>query len=82
MLVVVGAVMVLVEVALGGFAGFDLVLIGSSFVLGGALGLLMGNAAAGLRDGERAVRALHRGGAPLGARAAQAARASPPTPTR
>jgi len=46
-LVVMGAVMVLVEAALGGFAGFDLVLIGSSFVLGGALGLLMGNAAVG-----------------------------------
>ncbi len=46
-LVVMGAVMVLVEAALGGFAGFDLVLIGSSFVLGGALGLLTGNAVAG-----------------------------------
>jgi membrane protein implicated in regulation of membrane protease activity len=40
-------VLVLVEVTLGGFAGFDLVLIGSSFVLGGALGLLMGSATAG-----------------------------------
>lgn len=39
-LVVAGAVMVLVEVVLGGFAGFDLVLLGSSIVLGGALGLL------------------------------------------
>jgi membrane protein implicated in regulation of membrane protease activity len=47
-LIVAGAVMVLVEVALGGFAGFDLVLIGSSFVLGGALGLMLGNAAVGL----------------------------------
>jgi membrane protein implicated in regulation of membrane protease activity len=46
-LVVVGAVMVLVEVVLGGFAGFDLVLIGSSFVLGGTLGLLTGSATAG-----------------------------------
>jgi membrane protein implicated in regulation of membrane protease activity len=46
-LVVVGAVMVLVEVALGGFAGFDLVLLGSSIVLGGALGLLTGNATVG-----------------------------------
>jgi membrane protein implicated in regulation of membrane protease activity len=46
-LVVMGAVMVLVEAALGGFAGFDLVLIGSSFVLGGALGLLTGNATVG-----------------------------------
>jgi membrane protein implicated in regulation of membrane protease activity len=47
-LIVAGAVMVLVEVALGGFAGFDLVLIGSSFVLGGALGLMLGNATVGL----------------------------------
>ena len=46
-LVVMGAVMVLIEAALGGFAGFDLVLIGSSFVLGGAIGLLMGNAVVG-----------------------------------
>ena len=38
-LLIVGALLVLVEVALGGFAGFDLVLIGSSFLLGGALGL-------------------------------------------
>jgi membrane protein implicated in regulation of membrane protease activity len=44
LLVVLGAVLILVEVAAGGFAGFDLVLIGSSFVLGGALGLLMGSA--------------------------------------
>ena len=46
-LVVAGAIMVLVEVVLGGFAGFDLVLIGSSFVLGGALGLVTGSVAAG-----------------------------------
>jgi len=46
-LVVAGAAMVLLEAALGGFAGFDLVLIGSSFVLGGALGLLMGSAPVG-----------------------------------
>jgi membrane protein implicated in regulation of membrane protease activity len=47
-LVVVGAVLILVEVAFGGFAGFDLVLIGSSFLLGGGLGLLLGNTAVGL----------------------------------
>ena len=43
-LIVAGAVLVLVEVALGGFAGFDLVLIGSSFVIGGGLGLVLGSA--------------------------------------
>ena len=47
-LVVAGAVLVLLEVALGGFAGFDLVLIGSSFVLGGALGLALGSPVTGL----------------------------------
>jgi membrane protein implicated in regulation of membrane protease activity len=39
-LLLTGALMILVEVLLGGFAGFDLVLIGSTFVVGGALGLL------------------------------------------
>ena len=43
LLVLAGAVLVLVEVVLGGFAGFDLVLIGSAFILGGIAGLLTGN---------------------------------------
>jgi membrane protein implicated in regulation of membrane protease activity len=43
LLILVGAVLVLVEVALGGFAGFDLVLIGSTFVLGGIVGLATGS---------------------------------------
>ena len=47
-LIVAGALLVLVEVALGGFAGFDLVLIGSAFVIGGVLGLVLGNPALGL----------------------------------
>ena len=47
-LILVGAMLVLVEVALGGFAGFDLVLIGSAFLLGGALGLAIHNTVAGL----------------------------------
>jgi len=38
-----GALLVLVEVALGGFAGFDLVLVGSAFMIGGALGLWFQN---------------------------------------
>jgi membrane protein implicated in regulation of membrane protease activity len=38
-LLLMGALMILVEVLLGGFAGFDLVLIGSAFVIGGAVGL-------------------------------------------
>ena len=47
-LMVLGALLILVEVALGGFAGFDLVLIGSAFVIGGVLGVLTGNASVGL----------------------------------
>jgi membrane protein implicated in regulation of membrane protease activity len=47
-LIVVGAVMVLIEVSLGGFAGFDLVLIGSSFVLGGILGLAFSSPVTGV----------------------------------
>jgi membrane protein implicated in regulation of membrane protease activity len=39
--------LVLVEVALGGFAGFDLVLIGSAFVIGGGAGLVLQNPAVG-----------------------------------
>ena len=47
-LVISGALMILVEVALGGFTGFDLFLIGSSFVAGGAVGLLLHSVPAGL----------------------------------
>lgn len=46
-LIVVGAILILVEAALGGFAGFDLVLIGSAFLLGGGLGLALGSPVAG-----------------------------------
>jgi membrane protein implicated in regulation of membrane protease activity len=42
-----GALLILVEVMLGGFAGFDLILIGSAFVIGGAIGLMLGNATVG-----------------------------------
>jgi membrane protein implicated in regulation of membrane protease activity len=47
-LIIAGALMILGEVALGGFAGFDLVLIGSTFVIGGGVGLLMHSATTGL----------------------------------
>jgi membrane protein implicated in regulation of membrane protease activity len=47
-LIIAGAVMILMEVSLGGFAGFDLVLIGSAFVIGGAAGLLFGSTTIGL----------------------------------
>ena len=45
LLILAGALLVLVEVAFGGFAGFDLVLIGSTFVLGGVVGLVTGSPA-------------------------------------
>lgn len=43
LLVIGGAVLILIEVALGGFAGFDLVLIGSAFVIGGGAGMAVGS---------------------------------------
>jgi membrane protein implicated in regulation of membrane protease activity len=46
-LIVAGALLVLVEVAFGGFAGFDLVLIGTAFILGGVGGMLLHSPAAG-----------------------------------
>jgi membrane protein implicated in regulation of membrane protease activity len=48
LLVIVGALCVLAEVAMGGFAGFDLVLIGSAVAAGGVIGLIAGNTAVGL----------------------------------
>jgi len=47
-LILGGAALILVEVMLGGFAGFDLVLIGSSFVVGGAIGLYFNNVYLGM----------------------------------
>jgi membrane protein implicated in regulation of membrane protease activity len=38
-LLIGGACLILLEIALGGFAGFDMVLVGSAFLLGGAVGL-------------------------------------------
>ena len=46
-LLLAGAALILIEVALGGFAGFDLVLLGSALALGGAIGLLLANPTAG-----------------------------------
>jgi membrane protein implicated in regulation of membrane protease activity len=48
MLILGGAALILLEVMLGGFAGFDLVLIGTAFLLGGALGLLFGDVYLGM----------------------------------
>lgn len=48
LLVIGGALMILAEVLLGGFAGFDLVLIGTAFVLGGGIGFAVGSPVTGL----------------------------------
>jgi len=45
-LILAGALLILAEVSFGGFAGFDLVLIGSAFVVGGVVGLITNSAAA------------------------------------
>lgn len=47
LLLVAGALLILVEVAFGGFAGFDLILIGSAFLLGGGIGMLTDSAVIG-----------------------------------
>ncbi len=49
--VITGAGLILIEVALGGFAGFDLVLIGSALVLGGALGFAVHSGSLGFAAG-------------------------------
>jgi membrane protein implicated in regulation of membrane protease activity len=43
LLIIGGAVCILAEVAMGGFAGFDLVLVGSAVALGGIIGLVVTN---------------------------------------
>src|ERR1700752_732012 len=47
-LIISGALLILIEVALGGFAGFDLVLIGSGMMTGGAVGKWMHDTRLGL----------------------------------
>ncbi len=47
-LIIAGALCVLAEVAMGGFAGFDLVLIGSAVAAGGVVGLIAGDPVIGL----------------------------------
>ncbi len=50
-LIIIGAVLVLIEAALGGFAGFDLVLIGTCIMAGGAVGLFTHNLRVGYATG-------------------------------
>jgi membrane protein implicated in regulation of membrane protease activity len=48
LLVILGIVCVIIELALGAVTGFDLALIGGSLAIGGAIGLLLGSARIGL----------------------------------
>src|SRR5215475_8944274 len=48
MLVIVGVICVIAELALGVATGFDLVLVGASLVAGGIVGLVFGSANIGL----------------------------------
>src|SRR2546426_12337461 len=47
-LIIGGALCVLAEVVMGGFAGFDLVLIGSAVAAGGFVGLIAGSPGVGV----------------------------------
>ncbi len=49
--VLTGAILILAEVMLGGFAGFDLVLTGSALVVGGGLGFLFHSGTVGVSAG-------------------------------
>jgi membrane protein implicated in regulation of membrane protease activity len=51
LLVILGIVCVIIELALGAFTGFDLALVGGSLTLGGAIGLFTGSAKIGLLSG-------------------------------
>ncbi len=47
-LVVVGAVLVVLEILLGALSGFDLLLLGSAILLGGAAGIVSGTPLVGI----------------------------------
>ena len=51
LLVIVGIICVIVELALGALTGFDLALVGGSLTVGGIIGLLTGSAKMGLLSG-------------------------------
>lgn len=50
-LIIVGIVCVIIELALGALTGFDLALVGGSLTVGGAIGLFTGSAEIGLLSG-------------------------------
>lgn len=51
LLIIVGIVCVIIELALGALTGFDLALVGGSLTVGGAIGLFTGSAEIGLLSG-------------------------------
>ncbi|HEY6943990.1 MAG TPA: NfeD family protein [Candidatus Acidoferrum sp.] len=51
LLVIIGIVCVIIELALGALTGFDLALVGGSLTVGGAIGLFTGSAEIGLLSG-------------------------------
>ena len=51
LLVIIGIVCVIVELALGALTGFDLALVGGSLTVGGIIGLIAGSAKIGLLSG-------------------------------
>lgn len=51
LLIIVGIVCVIVELALGALTGFDLALVGASLTAGGAIGLFAGSSKIGLLSG-------------------------------
>jgi membrane protein implicated in regulation of membrane protease activity len=51
LLIIVGLVCVIAELALGALTGFDLALVGGSLTVGGAIGLFTGSARMGLLSG-------------------------------
>ena len=50
-LIIIGIVCVIIELALGALTGFDLALVGGSLTVGGAIGLFAGSANVGLLSG-------------------------------
>ena len=51
LLVILGLVFIIVELALGALTGFDLALVGGSLAIGGAIGLTVGSAKVGMLAG-------------------------------
>ena len=51
LLIIIGIICVIIELALGALTGFDLALVGGSLTVGGIIGLFIGSAKMGLLAG-------------------------------